>query len=401
MKIAIWHNMPFGGGKRQLYNHVKGLVEAGHYVESWCPDTADQTFLPLSSLIKEHIIPLESFDPEYNSTYRSLKEIMGLVGMMEDNARKCVNEIEKKDFDVIFLNSCKFLRTSAVSKQASLPTILYLPEPYRWFYEALPELPWVHNELVLKGGFLQRHFKSVSPLMEGIQYQARKEYEYARSATKILVNSVYSRESVLRVYGRDSSVCYLGIDTNEYSPSYAEKQPFILGLGTIYHAKGIDRAIRAVAQMQAKQKVKLVWIGNGAWPEDLKSYMDLADSMGVDFECLCNIPDAQVKDNLCKAACLIYTSRLEPFGLAPLEANSCGTAVVAIAEGGVRETIIDGINGYLTKDEDFQQLGNYLSKFINDLGFARDFGLKCRKHVVEHWGLDVGTNHLIQALQRY
>ena len=32
MKIAIWHNLPSGGGKRALYNHIKALKENGHYV---------------------------------------------------------------------------------------------------------------------------------------------------------------------------------------------------------------------------------------------------------------------------------------------------------------------------------------------------------------------------------
>ena len=58
MKIAVWHNLPSGGGKRALYHHVKGLLERGHTLESWCPPTADQAYLTLSELIKENIVPL-------------------------------------------------------------------------------------------------------------------------------------------------------------------------------------------------------------------------------------------------------------------------------------------------------------------------------------------------------
>ena len=398
MKIAIWHNMPFGGGKRTLYNRVRGLVEKGHYVESWCPDTADQKVLPLSSLIKEHIIPFNSFNPEFYSTFRSLPESKALIAMLEDNAQKCLAEIEKKDFDIIFLNACTFIRTSAISKYTSMPTVLDLPEPYRWFYEALPELPWVHEELISNDSLLKRHFKTVSPTMEGMQYQARKEYEYAKATTKIVANSMYSRECMLRVYGIDSSVCYAGIDTDEYRPLRSKKEAIILGLGTIYHAKGIDRAIRAVAHIKNNQNIKLVWIGNGAWPEDLKNYIKLAASLGVNFEHFCNIPDKQVKDYLSKAACLIYTSRLEPFGLAPLEANASGTAVVGIAEAGIRETVINGVNGFLTMDEDYELLGHYLGRFVDDLKYAKSFGLKCRKHIVKNWNYDFGINNIENAL---
>jgi glycosyltransferase involved in cell wall biosynthesis len=45
---------------------------------------------------------------------------------------------------------------------------------------------------------------------------------------------------------------------------------------------------------------------------------------------------------------MAYAPRLEPLGLAPLEAGACGLPVVAVAEAGVRETVVDGITGSLT-----------------------------------------------------
>ena len=59
MRIAVWHNLPSGGGKRALYYHVRGLVEKGHSVEAWCPSTSDRNYLPLSELITEHVVPIE------------------------------------------------------------------------------------------------------------------------------------------------------------------------------------------------------------------------------------------------------------------------------------------------------------------------------------------------------
>src|SRR5229473_3089346 len=59
MKIAIWHNLPSGGGKRALYDHVRGLVARGHEVEGWCPPTADRSYLPLSTIVPEHVVPLK------------------------------------------------------------------------------------------------------------------------------------------------------------------------------------------------------------------------------------------------------------------------------------------------------------------------------------------------------
>jgi len=58
MKIAVWYNLPSGGGKRALYNYVRGLVERGHTIESWCPSTADRSYLPLTEWVPEHVVPL-------------------------------------------------------------------------------------------------------------------------------------------------------------------------------------------------------------------------------------------------------------------------------------------------------------------------------------------------------
>src|SRR5262245_54052410 len=59
VRIAVWHNLPNGGGKRQLYSHVQGLLRRGHHVEAWCPDSADRQYLPLAELVTEHVVRLD------------------------------------------------------------------------------------------------------------------------------------------------------------------------------------------------------------------------------------------------------------------------------------------------------------------------------------------------------
>jgi len=58
MKIAVWHNLSSGGGKRALYHHCNGLAARGHKVEVWCPDTADRSYLPLDEFGTVHVLPL-------------------------------------------------------------------------------------------------------------------------------------------------------------------------------------------------------------------------------------------------------------------------------------------------------------------------------------------------------
>src|SRR3989304_6695114 len=112
LKIAIRHNLPSGGGKRQLYNHVKGLVERGHYLESWCPDTADQKSLPLSNIIKENIIPLNKKNRLFNYPSKPLSVVKDLLAGIEQHCKICAEEINNRDFDILFANACVYLRTT-------------------------------------------------------------------------------------------------------------------------------------------------------------------------------------------------------------------------------------------------------------------------------------------------
>jgi hypothetical protein len=83
MKIAIWHNLPSGGGKRALYYHVKGLLQRGHTVECWCPPSADQAYLPLSDLTVEHIRPLAWPQPSRRPLSSTLAEARATVRRLE------------------------------------------------------------------------------------------------------------------------------------------------------------------------------------------------------------------------------------------------------------------------------------------------------------------------------
>jgi len=403
LRIAVWHNLPSGGGKRQLYNHVKGLLDRGHYLESWCPDTADTNYLPLGEIIKEHMVPLKKKSPFYYRHIRPLGVMRDMIENLERHCRICGREINRGGFDLLFANACLFLRTTPIAKYVNIPSVIYLGEPYRWFYEAMPELPWIAPLAFFNRRpsipSIRDYFVREATL-NGIRLQARAELEYAKRFDLMLVNSVYSRESILRAYNLDSQVCYLGIDTNFYKPTGEPRGNFVVGLGTVYHGKGVDRAIRALGTIDRSKRPDLVWIGNGATPEILKEYNGLAKSLEVNFIPRIHIPDQEVISLLSRALAMVYTSRLEPFGLAPLEANACCTPVVGIAEGGVRETIKDGLNGFLASDDNPKAIGDLILRFVEDPTQVADMGIKAREYVKNTWNIQKCTDNIESHLLR-
>lgn len=406
MRIAIWHNLPSGGGKRQLYNHVQGLLRRGHEIQAWCPDTADQKFLPLSDVIRERVIPLRGTTPLFRDPRRPGRVTRVLLDAMEEHCRACAEEIKAGQFDVLFANGCVFLRSTPIAGYVPIPSVLYLNEPYRWFYEAMPQLPWIAPRAAMERRLSARlsldalrEYAAAWSSLGTIRLQARAELEYTRRFDLVLANSVFSRETILRTYNIDSRLCYLGIDTTRYVPTGEPKEAFVVGLGTIYHGKGVDRAIRALGTLPAGKRPALVWVGNGSWPEDLQDYQRLAARLGVEFSVKEHISDHEVISLLSRATAMIYTSRLEPFGLAPLEANACGTPVVGIAEGGIKETVRDGVNGFLAVDDDPQAMGELLLRFVDSPDLVKTMGARAREYVMTEWNLERATDNLERHLK--
>jgi glycosyltransferase involved in cell wall biosynthesis len=406
MRIAVWHNLPSGGGKRSLYYHVKGLIERGHTVESWCPSTADRHYLPLDELITEHIIPF-NWEPKAAKTVvgrllNNFYNIADKINAMDEHCQQCAEEINAGDFDLLFANPCTFFRTSSIGQYVKIPKVLYLQEPYRWLYEAMPRLPWLALPESTKPWWQSRSYTItfISNLFEvqALRLQAREELKNAQAFDLILVNSLFSRESVLKAYGLDSKVCYLGIDTNLFEPLHLPRENMVVGVGAIYSGKGIERSVRAIGTIPASERPSLVWVGNFAVPTYLEEIEQLAFSLGVNFIPKVRISDREIVVLLNQASVMIYTPILEPFGFAPLEANSCGTPVVAIAEGGIRETVQDGINGFLINGYDPMEIGKAITKLITNPHLSLEMGMKARNIVLEKWSLESAINNIENAL---
>jgi glycosyltransferase involved in cell wall biosynthesis len=409
LRIAVWHNLPSGGGKRALFDHVRGLVERGHYVESWCPSTADQAYLPLKQLCPEHILPFEWQPPKVagrlfgrlRASWASCEGVASKLRAMDRHCQQCAQEIEKGQFDLVFANSCMFFRVPPIANHVDLPVALYLQEPYRWLYEALPTLPWAavprRDGSASRLNYLKNLLTDL-PQVHGLRIQANEEVTNARAYDMILVNSLFSRESVLRAFGLDARVCYLGVDLDRFKPSGEPTERYVVNVGALYYGKGPERTIRALGTIDKARRPNLVWIGNfaeGGYEDEIRK---LAAECGVHLDLKVNVSDAELVSLLSRAAAMIYTPRLEPFGYVPLEANACGVPVIAIAEGGIRETVQHGINGLLVNDADPVALGKAVETVLNNPDWIQKMRSGARSHVLANWDLAQGLDNLERHL---
>jgi glycosyltransferase involved in cell wall biosynthesis len=398
MKIAVWHNLPSGGGKRALHSHVRGLVERGHTVEAWCPPTADQTYLPLGGLITEHVLPLswEERTPKsrLGNPAAYYHNIVSKIEAVDEHCRRCADEINGGGFDLLFAGSCLLSRVAPVGRHVNLPKVIYLQEPYRYLYEAADQLPWIAMPRGESNWSPKGVVKFLRDLVrvQGLRILAREELQNARAFDAILVNSYFSRESILRAYGLDAKVCYLGIDTETFADLGRARENFVIGVGAFVPQKNIRLVLEALGRLRGTRP-RLVWVGNVGEPSYLEELKRHARSLGVDFEPRVRVTDAELVELLGRARMMVYAPRLEPFGFVPLEANACGLPVVGVMEGGLRETVVDGVNGLLA-ESDARSLAGAIERLIADEAYARRLGEGGRRLVAERWSLGASIDRL-------
>jgi len=400
MRIAVWHNLPSGGGKRALYYHVRGLVERGHSVEAWCPSTSDRNYLPLSEFITEHVVPIDI--PQRNNFVAELPgDELRQAEALDRHCQRCAEEINRGDFDILFANSSVIHAVSSIGRYVKTKKVLYLQEPNRGLYEAGGDgLPWVAIPAVSRPWMHPRSYLRwfLGDLIHTRQLRilARDERLNASAFDLILVNSYFSRESLLRAYGLDSTVCYLGVDTQLFVNHRYPRENFVVSVGQLFLNKNVEFVIKAVAKIGVPRP-RLVWIANRGADWYYEKMRSLAESHRVTFEARVRIDDNELVDFLNRATAMVYAPRLEPFGLAPLEANACGLPVVAVAEGGVRETIVDGVNGLLVQHQP-QMMAHAIQRLAHDKDLAAQLSKNGSKIVHEKWSVNSAVERLERQL---
>ena len=410
LRIAIWHNLPSGGAKRALFDHIKYLVNAcGHHVEAWCPDIANRTFLPLSALIEEHVLPIPitpraKWMKRLASSGRVDIALLERLDAMEAHCRLAGAEIAVGHFDVLLSGSCQWFHAPAIGRHVSIPSAAYLGEPSRDLYEAgyahRRTLRWLAEE-PLEGVPVWhpralRYWVGAAARVHPYRVQAREELMKMKSFDRILVNSYFTRESVMRAYGLGADVCYLGIDTRHFRPGDVPREDFVLMVGAFGFHKNPEFLIRSLALTRTMPR--LVWVANHVDDTELGHARQLASTLGVSLDVMANLGEADLLRLYQTARLMLYAPRLEPFGLAPLEANACATPVVAAAEGGLRETVQDGVTGYLVAPR-VESVAAAIDQLIEHPALARKLGEQAVAIVRERWTTEAAGMRLDTALR--
>jgi glycosyltransferase involved in cell wall biosynthesis len=158
-----------------------------------------------------------------------------------------------------------------------------------------------------------------------------REWDRATAArvTHFIAISRTVQQRIAECYGRPSTVIYPPVDTDFYCPAPALREDYYLAVSAFAPYKRLDLAIEACNRLRQR----LVIIGSG---QDEKRLRAMA---GPTIHFLGWQPDSAIRDQMRRCRALIFPGE-EDFGIVPVEANACGTPVIAYGRGGATETII-------------------------------------------------------------
>ncbi|MBV8634653.1 MAG: glycosyltransferase, partial [Burkholderiaceae bacterium] len=163
----------------------------------------------------------------------------------------------------------------------------------------------------------------------------------------------------------------LGLPENEF---------IILQLGRIVRRKGIDNVIRAAGELRRRHGIasRLLVVGGNSPIPDLAGTPEFARLVAVAEEAgvrqnvsfVGQRPRTELRYFYSAADVFVTTPWYEPFGITPVEAMACDTAVIGSAVGGIKTTVLDGRTGYLVPPDDPAALADRLAKLHRDPALA-------------------------------
>jgi len=399
MNLAIYHNLPSGGGKRALFDMARRLAER-HEIDVYTLSTAEHDFCDLRPYCRQHVVfPFQPL-PLARRPFGRLNQGIRSADLLRLDAlqRRVAARIDDGGYDVVFVHNCQFGQSPSLLKFLRTPSVYYCQEPPRQLYE--PPLERPYNRL----STLQHLGKLVDPF-PGLYRRTLRRLDRANTlaATIVLVNSHYSRETVYRTYGIFAHVGHLGVDTELFRPLSLDKEPLVVSVGALTPNKGFDLVIRSLAQIEAPQRPGLTIISNYVDTAEHGYLRDLAGASGVAVDFRAGVSDDALVEAYNRALLTVYAPVMEPFGFVPLESMACGTPVVGVREAGVRETIIHEATGLLV-ERDPEYFAAAIAGLASDPNRRASLGQQGRAYVQTEWRWDRSVqdveNHLSSAAYR-
>lgn len=184
-----------------------------------------------------------------------------------------------------------------------------------------------------------------------ITFLRKKDVELSQRPNYIISNSNFVKDWVKKTYNRDSQVIYPPVETDKF-PLEENKEDYYVAVGRLEKYKRFDLLVETFNQTDKN----LVIIGDGSQMKELKK----KSNKNILFLGYKN--SEIVKNHISKAKAFIHIG-IEDFGIAPVEAQSCGTPIIAYKAGGLLETVLENETGIFFEKQKTESILNAIKLF--------------------------------------
>lgn len=167
-----------------------------------------------------------------------------------------------------------------------------------------------------------------------------------------LANSQTVQARIQKYYRKDSTIVYPPVELSAFTPKKEPGGDYFLAGGRLVAYKRFDLIIKAFNRLGMKLKV----FGTGPEYEKLKK-------LARDHVELLGYVSDEERAALYRNAKAFINPQVEDFGITPIEAMASGTPVIAYAEGGAKETIIDGKTGIFFHEQRWEEIADAVIRF--------------------------------------
>ncbi len=305
IRVAVVHEWLVryvGGAERVVANIHSAFPDADHFALMHDPQGFRGS--PLEKLVVQ-----TSFIQSLPASTRNYQRYLPLMPL-------AVEQFDLSDYDVVISLS------HAVAKG-----VITSPDQLHICYLQARNLKYAYEDRFFYprnriSGFVQDYFLSRIRVWDGIASQ-RPDVTIA--------NSHFVSDWHRHRHGVDSLVIYPPVDTTHFFDHFQTvKDDYYVTVGRLEPYKRLDLVVKAFNSLGAR----LVVIGDGSMMASLKR---MARNPAIEF--LGHQDSATVARLIARAKAFVFASR-EDFGIAPLEAQACGTPVIAYGRGGASETIV-------------------------------------------------------------
>lgn len=237
-------------------------------------------------------------------------------------------------------------------------------------YQTLPTL------VVIPHLFADAVFEEINFLLGTYIYLAEKPVPRIYRNNPFMVISESTRKELERrgIPRENISVVECGVDKQVYrfDPDVPKFEvPTILYVGRLKKYKSVETAINAMPRIrESVPDARLVVVGSG----DRRTYLEqLVARLGLDgvVQFKGFIPESEKVSYLRRAQISVYPSLKEGWGLTNIEANACGTAVLAARVPGLQDSVDEGSSGLLFEHGNSEELADLARTVLSDESLRR------------------------------